>query len=157
MAAARTAIRVYKFRQVFVDDYFLFLAVATLIASTIIFFWMLPSLYAFAAISAGLELLSVDYIDSATKTANVAFAAEVLAWTTLFAVKFSFLFFFRNLIRRLRDLEILWWCVLVICVPVAVVCICLPFIECPYVGKTVLGSFSLAYPFDPMMIMVIDY
>lgn len=147
MATARTVIRIRIFRRVFADDYFLFLAVASLIASTGIFFWAVPSLYTFAAVSAGLEPITVDYINSATKTANIAYAPELLAGTTVFAVKFSFLFFFRNLIRRLRDLEILWWCVLVICVPVAVVCICLPFIECPYVGKSVLGPFFKSLSF----------
>lgn len=147
MATARTVIRIHIFRRVFADDYFFFLAVASLIASTGLFFWVVPSLYTFAAVSAGLEPITVDYINSATKTANIAYAPLLLVWTTVFAVKFSFLFFFRNLIRRLRDLEILWWCVLVICVPVAVVCICSPFIECPYVGKSVLGPFFKSLSF----------
>lgn len=141
MAAARTVIRVYKFRRVFVDDYFLFIAVASLIASTGILLRNLQPLYYIATVSAGLEPLSLEYINSSTDTSNFFDALECLSWTTLFAVKFSFLFFFRNLIKRLRDLEILWWCVLVICVPVAGVWICLPFIECPYVGKSILGSF----------------
>ena len=35
----------------------------------------------------------------------------VLSWTGISAVKLSFLFFFRSLIRRIRKLEILWWIV----------------------------------------------
>ena len=144
MTAARTAIRVHRFRRVFLDDCFLFLAVASLIASTGTFFWLIPSLYTFAAVAAGLEPVPLDYINAAINTTNAAYAAEILAWTTVFAVKLSFLFFFRHLIQRLRDLKILWWCVLIICIPVGIVCICLPFIQCPYVGKLALGSFWIA-------------
>ena len=143
MATARTVIRVQKFRRVFVDDYFFFLAVVCLIASNGIYFWMVPSVYNFAAMPARLEPLPAGFIKSAT-LANIAYLPEDLAWTTVFAVKFSFLFFFLNLIRRLRNLKILWWCVLVVCVPVAIVCICMPYMVCPYLGKSALGSFSIA-------------
>lgn len=149
MTAARTAIRVHRFRRVFVDDYFLFLAVASLIASTGLFFSLILFVYTFAAVAAGpagLESAPLDYINAAINATNVAYAADALACTTVFAVKLSFLFFFRHLIQRLRDLKILWWCVLMICIPVGIVCICLPFIVCPYVGKLVIGSFWIACP-----------
>ncbi|MCJ1263648.1 hypothetical protein MMC22_003518 [Lobaria immixta] len=138
MATARTVIRVQKFGRVFVDDYFFFLAVVCLIASNGIYFWMVPSVYNFAAMPARLEPLPADFIKSAT-LANIAYVPTDLAWTTVFAVKFSFLFFFRNLIRRLRNLEILWWCVLVACVPVAIVCICMPgkCLDGPTLARTI--------------------
>ena len=34
-----------------------------------------------------------------------------LSFTIVFAIKFSFLSFFKQLIRRIRKLEIYWWCV----------------------------------------------
>lgn len=38
----------------------------------------------------------------------------VLTHTTIFAVKFSYLFFFKRLIRRVRKLKIYWWTVTLI-------------------------------------------
>lgn len=114
LATARTAIRVYKFRQVFADDGFLFLSIITLVASTGLFYSTVPSQYHFAAAAAGLEPLPPDFLVVVAKTANIAYAAETLAWTTIFAVKFSFLFYFRGLIRRLQGLNVLWWCTLVV-------------------------------------------
>lgn len=56
----------------------------------------------------------------------------VMTWTTIFAVKFSFLFFFRVLIRRVRAVTLYWQVVSVVTVLVWVYCIAGAFIICPY-------------------------
>ena len=47
------------------------------------------------------------------------------------SVKFSFIFFFRNLIRRLTNLTRWWWFILAVHVPTAIIIICAVFIICP--------------------------
>lgn len=56
----------------------------------------------------------------------------VMTWTSIFAVKFSFLFFFRVLIRRVRAVTLYWQVVSVVTVLVWVYCIAGAFIICPY-------------------------
>lgn len=46
-------------------------------------------------------------------------ASMVLTWTAIYSVKFSFMFFFRKLVSRVRSLEIYWWAILSILIPSA--------------------------------------
>ena len=55
----------------------------------------------------------------------------VLSWITINAVKFSFLFLFRQLIDRVKPLVIYWRIVLVACVGAMVYGICSFFVACP--------------------------
>ena len=55
----------------------------------------------------------------------------ILSWITINAVKFSFLFFFRQLIDRVKPLVIYWRIVLVACVGAMVYGICAFFVACP--------------------------
>lgn len=98
----------------------------------------------FNAVIAGKQLLPPDFMDKALQNVKYAFAGEVLRWTTIFAVKFSFLFYFRGLVRRLPRLTVLWWFTVAICTPVAITSICASFITCPYVGFDAIGAFYLA-------------
>jgi hypothetical protein len=61
-----------------------------------------------------------------------------MSWITIFAVKFSFLFYFRPLVDRLPKLTLLWRVTLAICIPVAISSMCSTFIVCPYVGSEIL-------------------
>ena len=56
--------------------------------------------------------------------------ASALTWSSLYAVKFSFLFFFRNLIQRLKPLEVWWWVVLACVIVCGAASIPLAFIIC---------------------------
>jgi hypothetical protein len=143
VAISRIIVRVHKFRRVYADDYFLFLAVSTLIASNALFFAALPDLYLFAAVAAGQSLPPKNFIQAAADTATFAIAAEILSWTTIFAVKFSFIFYFRTLVRRLPRLTVWWRIVIAICVLLAIVSICGALIVCPYVGSEILCQFPL--------------
>lgn len=58
-----------------------------------------------------------------------------LIYTTIFAVKFSFLFFLRVFVRRLRNMMIYWWTVFAIMIlawPISFVAGA--FLPCPYFG-----------------------
>ena len=55
----------------------------------------------------------------------------ILSWITINAVKFSFLFLFRQLVDRVKPLVIYWRIVLVACVGAMVYGICAFFVACP--------------------------
>lgn len=57
----------------------------------------------------------------------------ILTYTTIFSAKFSLLFFFHTLTRRIRQMTVYWWTVLFIMTVgwiftiVAIICICPDF------------------------------
>ena len=144
-AISRTIIRVHKFRRLFVDDYFLFLAVGTLSGSVGLFFVALPGLYLIEAITVGRTFPPLNVFQIAVDTSTWAFAGINMVWTAIFAVKFSFLFYFRTLVKRMHGMQIWWWCVFCFCVPVAFTNIFGDFMICPYVGSA-LGTLSSSNP-----------
>lgn len=67
-------------------------------------------------------------------------------WTSVYAIKFSFLVFFRTLIKNVsRKLDIYYWFIIVFCIISWVLAICMPFMLCPYF--TAEGSKFI----DPLM------
>ena len=73
----------------------------------------------------------------------------ILVYTTIFFVKFSFLFFFRNLVRRFRKMMIYWWTVLAIMIVVwPVTFIAGAILPCPHFDRrpgTACFSFLLNF------------
>ena len=72
------------------------------------------------------------------ETVNKAHILETIAlelsWTSIFAVKFSFLFFLKTLVSRIRPMTMLWQAVVAATTVAWVVgCLC-AIMECPYFG-----------------------
>ena len=63
------------------------------------------------------------------KWGSIAFA---LIWTSIFSVKFSFLFFFRLLVQRVRMMVIFWWVVTIATLAAWVFAFVAIFLPCPY-------------------------
>ena len=61
---------------------------------------------------------------------NVAYS--VLAWTTLIGVKFSFLFFSKQLIKGLHAMMIYWWVIIITTAVVWAFGVMAVFLPCPY-------------------------
>lgn len=57
-----------------------------------------------------------------------------LVWTTVIAVKFCFLLFFRQLVDRQHKLVFIWKIVFGITLPFYLLCACAVFISCPHFG-----------------------
>ena len=145
-ACARTVIRVRKFGRFFIDDYFFFLGIATLITGTGILYVIVPAQYAVIAVGAGGgggEPLSPEFFDKITANIVIAAAGATITWVTIFAVKFSFLFFFRTLVRRLKKLTIWWWFILAVMIPAAVTDIAAIYMGCPQVSS---GQWYCKFP-----------
>jgi len=87
----------------------------------IIFQGQIPSDLSFAAIA-----------QTVSRAHVLETIALELSWTSIFAVKLSFLFFFKTLVNRIRPMTILWRVVVgVTAVAWAVGCVCV-VMECPY-------------------------
>lgn len=67
------------------------------------------------------------------KFQRLSYAHLTLTWTVIFSVKFSFLFFFKLLIKRLTSLNIYWRVVVGINAIVFVLCVSDIFIACPHI------------------------
>ncbi|KAL8709811.1 MAG: hypothetical protein Q9225_007392 [Loekoesia sp. 1 TL-2023] len=138
LAIGRVYIRVRLNHRFYIDDGFFFLAVVTLIAGTIMTYIDIPYIYLQQNVQSGAQAPPPDLIQQLLKSVKIQDAAVVLLSTTLFAVKLSFLAFFRSLIRRLKRLEIWWWVVLAIVIPSSIVLLCSNFITCPYFDERIL-------------------
>ena len=89
-------------------------------------------------VESGNQIPPPNFAASSVIETQILDATSVLLWTSIFCVKFSFLFFFRKLITRVRHLQILWWAVFGFVLVSALVCIPLGFIECSYFGEDLL-------------------
>ena len=140
LAAMRTYLRLRKFRCLFVDDYFLFFAVLTLSIGSGLLYVGLPYAFVQANVESGLQTPDVNFTQQTVKDRRFAYPATMLLVFAIFSVKISFLFLFKSLIRRVRHLIVLWWCVLCFLIPSAVVCICGLFIGCSDFGTSAVGK-----------------
>ncbi|KAL8917236.1 MAG: hypothetical protein Q9208_008075 [Pyrenodesmia sp. 3 TL-2023] len=138
LAIARVAIRARLNRKVYVDDGLFFFAVVTLIAGTIMTYIDIPYIYLQQNVQSGARKPPADFIRQLIYSVKIQDAAVVLLSSTIFAVKLSFMAFFRSLIRRLKKLEIWWWCVLFIVVPSSVMLVVSNFITCGYFDERIL-------------------
>lgn len=136
LATARIVIRFQKLK-IGVDDGFLLLATVTLAAGTVLVFINVPGFYANDTVDVGVlpstEGLGLGQIHAQIYAQKLQYAAAFLLWTSIFSVKFSFLFFFRQLIRRIRAMIICWWVVFWVLIPAWIVCACAHFASCPVI------------------------
>lgn len=108
----RAVIRVTTRRNVSLDDYLLFLAFAFLTASTALVYYLLDSIYLATAVERDaliffqLNTKQMEQLLSQALNENIFLA---MAWTTTFLVKFSFLAFFRQLIRNVNGIQYYYW------------------------------------------------
>ncbi|KAL8671750.1 MAG: hypothetical protein Q9168_003745 [Polycauliona sp. 1 TL-2023] len=138
LAIGRGVVRARLNRKIYVDDGFFILAVATLIAGTIMTYLDIPYIYLQENVQAGTQAPPANLEQQLIHSVKIQNAAAVLLSATVFSVKLTFLVFFRALIRRLRKLEIWWWFVLVVAVITSIILICGNFISCPYYDERIL-------------------
>jgi len=89
----------------------------------------------------GLIFSLLDELPEISKESN---AVATLWWFVIVPVKLAYLFFFRRLISRLRDLNIWWWCVIIFTVPAGLACVAASWLTCPYF--TAIGVLSCSGP-----------
>jgi hypothetical protein len=125
----RTAIRFKFMPRLTMEDYWIFLALATLLTSCILQTIQLPSLYYMLAIITGTVPVSTDLISTVENYLRFEFAIMVLFWTVLWCVKASFLALYFKLFRELPIYRRVW-------------CVLAAFTLCAYVGCWITLSTS---------------
>lgn len=110
---ARVGFRIHADRSLYLEDYIVLLGAMCLSASTgIIYIFLIDALQRNPLL---LQKASADQINDLLKTPFAPiYACLALSWTSIFAVKFSFLVFFRKLIDRVTKIHTLYWIVIII-------------------------------------------
>lgn len=104
----RTAIRIYVFRRLFADDTCVYLAVVILIALGVLYNHAIPVIFNIERIVRGEAIVSLDFKEQIDYFLKLQFSIIILFWTTLWAVKLSFLVFYRKILAGLPS-HIIWW------------------------------------------------
>lgn len=109
----RIAIRLRYQQKLAVDDAFLIFALVCLCVAMGLLFAFIKSMYLIEALITDNPNLSmpIDIIDQVERYSKLSIAFYVLTFNTTLAVKFSFLFLFKALIRNVRSINIYWWIV----------------------------------------------
>lgn len=139
VAGGRILARFYKSHGVTVDDGFFFLAITTFISGTIMLYLDLPYIYLQENVEAGLRATPADLVSQLIHSEKLQDTATTLLGTTIISVKFSFLFFFRDLLRQQKKMLAWWWCIFVFLIPTAPILMFSNLISCSYFDERILG------------------
>lgn len=77
-------------------------------------------------------IIPPDFENQLFRFHKISDAYLVLTYTSIFAVKFSFLFFFRVLVRRVHKMVVYWWIVVAVTAVAWIVCVICIFLPCLY-------------------------
>ena len=136
----RLAIRFHFQNRLFADDYVLLFGCSSLIAAFTLTNIMFEDIYFHMSLILGpvdlvlQESATAGFADRIFKYQQLSFSTEVLCWVTIFAVKMSFLLFFRQLLHGLTKVAKLWNFTFGFAIVSGIVCICSIFISCPHFG-----------------------
>ena len=144
MAIARIFARIRKEHRLYFDDAFFFLATISLVAGTILIFIDIPFIYMQEDVEAGLREPPADLMTRLIESEKIQDAATVLLALTIFSVKFSFLFFFRHLLRLQKKMMYYWWLICCIVVPSGIVFMFSDFIACDYFDERIIVECTTA-------------
>lgn len=130
----RFYIRLCIQRRVGIDDGFLLFGTCCFIAAVVLFFYYVNEMYMTEAWVFGLPdmVLSTNFVEDSWWFHKVSDAALILTWCSLASVKFCFLFFFKNLIDRIRSMIRYWWLTFVFNAAVSAYGATVYIVACPY-------------------------
>jgi len=135
-ATTRFILQIKLYRRLHVDDYFLLLACICVTAGTVLGYIDVGNLFWSEDLSLNptrLDSLLVsedDFVNRVNAYKRLSYAYPALLWTAIFAVKFAYLVFFRQLVARLRPLIIYWRVILTITIISFPVCIVSIYLGC---------------------------
>lgn len=143
---ARTTLRLRYQKKLFVDDAFLFFAEICLCASFGLLFAFVNATYLDEALLTHSDVAEIpqDFLHQLLQFHALSDAYLVLTYTSIFAVKASFLFLFRVLVRRVHKMVVFWWIALATTTVAWMVCVIAQFLPCLYfdvrASKLILGA-----------------
>lgn len=146
MFIMRLALRIFTRRRLYLDDYILFFGLACLTAATYLVYSFSHLIFLSNAVR--LDPLVAPTLSETTKLINslkIIDSFLALIWTTTFAVKLSFLVFFKQLIERVsKKITIYYWVVVGVTILTWMFLVSEAFILCPYFGFKTRESLSLS-------------
>lgn len=107
----RAVIRLKVFRRFFADDAFVLVSWLLFLANVILYQNMLDGIYLAIDVYSGQIAPPPDVLEKVLVFLHKELAVNLLFLTSLWAIKASFLVFFRRLVYQIRPLMILWWVV----------------------------------------------
>jgi len=110
----RLWVRSSVFRKLFADDYFVIAAWTITLSNNILLQTQESNLYNLYAVDAGTMPATPEWLTNTAIFERCIVAFDFLYYSSLWAVKISFLLFFKRLGRDVRGQKIWWWIVLVI-------------------------------------------
>ncbi|RMJ27517.1 hypothetical protein PHISP_01646 [Aspergillus sp. HF37] len=108
--AIRTHVQYRKTRKLFVNDHCIFFAMLCHLATAAVYQPAIPLMYEVQYFDYRTQALTPRFMADASLFLRLQFALDFLLWTTLWAVKFSLLFFFWRLFDSVdTPMRIFWW------------------------------------------------
>lgn len=146
----RLYVQIASFRRFFIDDLLIVLAWAIILTAAII--WQVEGrvLYKLYAISAGLEEFTPAFLPRYNTFMRFLAPLEILFYSGLWCIKFSFLAFFYRLSCKIKSLRTWWYMVMVITAGVYIASVADIEYKCSFrgigyiIGKMPFGK--LAFP-----------
>lgn len=142
---ARMTIRLKYHKKLGLDDVFLIIAAASLIASTGILYHICYFLYLHSAALLAPQVLPIllDHFTELLQLHEMVYPFLALIWTATYAVKACFLAFMRPLVWHIsRAVNWYYWFIVVFCTISWAFVVAEPFIICPYFGLDAVQCFS---------------
>lgn len=120
----RLTARYKTFKRLYFDDGFVIFSWFLALFTAIIWQIVARFMYQFMAITSGqLWPPPTNFVNDTERYYKGSVVVLIFFYTSLWAVKISFLFFFKRLGQNVRWQKILWWCVLAFTVATYFVCI----------------------------------
>ena len=121
--AFRGYVRLSLFRRLFVDDALVFASWLMLMGNAITWQIASGSMYTLVNVENGVQLPPPDFFDQLKLFFRSQIAVNLLMTCGLWAIKLSFMLFFRKLGHNVRGQKPLWWGVLIAIVAAFAICI----------------------------------
>ncbi|KAL2817044.1 hypothetical protein BDW59DRAFT_182321 [Aspergillus cavernicola] len=110
LVTIRTQVQYNNSGKFFINDYFIFFALVCHISTSIVYQIAIPPMYEVQSFDYATQTMDAAFMDRASLFLRLQFAVDFLLWTTLWAVKFSLLFFFWRLFDSVRSpMRIFGW------------------------------------------------
>ena len=139
--------RFWTRRPLYWDDLVLAIGAISYIIATVLFYMNIYYWYLAHALLEDPELVTLIPLDDIIPLTNSSLGQftgwSAGTWTTIFCVKASFLIISKQLLKRLRWLNIYFWFVVGLTFISWVIAICGQFIACPYTGAAMGISFPI--------------
>lgn len=141
VASIRLILQARVNRRLYLDDYILIFACVSLTASTVLGYANVESLYWNEDLiynPAHIYYLLAEHVDVASRiyvNERLQYSYSTILWTSIFAIKFAYLIFFRRLIDRITPLTTYWRVVLGITMVSFFICIVSIYVSCTNWGS----------------------